>query len=163
MNKYGIENFHIELIEETSNPEEKEIYWIEYYRSFKYGYNATKGGDGKKYIDYDLVIITYNKTKSIKETAKILNIDQGQISKILKINNYTHEEIWENYLKNKRKPVNQYDLNDNYIKTFDSVHEAVREILRVDKAPGGAVSHITDVCKGKRKTAYKYKWKFVNT
>ena len=29
MRKYGIEHFHIELIEETQEPEEREIYWIE--------------------------------------------------------------------------------------------------------------------------------------
>ena len=59
MRKYGVEHFHIELVEETNSPEEREIYWIEQYGSFKYGYNATMGGDGKKYIDYDLVVATY--------------------------------------------------------------------------------------------------------
>ena len=29
---------------------EREKYWIEYYGSFKNGYNATLGGDGKAYI-----------------------------------------------------------------------------------------------------------------
>ena len=60
MRKYGIEHFHIELIEETDNPEEREIYWIEEKQSFKNGYNATLGGDGKKFIDYDLVLHTYS-------------------------------------------------------------------------------------------------------
>ena len=54
MRKYGINHFHIELLEETENPEEREKFWIEEKRSFKNGYNATLGGDGKKYIDYDL-------------------------------------------------------------------------------------------------------------
>ena len=58
MRKYGIENFHIELLEETDNPEERETYWIEQKQSFKNGYNATMGGDGRRYIDYDLVIAT---------------------------------------------------------------------------------------------------------
>ena len=60
MRKYGIEHFHIELIEETDNPEEREVFWIENKRSFKNGYNATKGGDGRPYLDYDLIISTYN-------------------------------------------------------------------------------------------------------
>ena len=50
MKKYGIENFFIEEVERLETPqqaEEREKYWIEYYGSFKYGYNATKGGDGK--------------------------------------------------------------------------------------------------------------------
>lgn len=59
MRKYGIEHFHIEQIEETDKPEEREIYWINFYNSYKNGYNATLGGDGKKYIDYDLVCKVY--------------------------------------------------------------------------------------------------------
>ena len=49
MNKYGIKHFKISLLEEcdSENAEEREIYWIEYYNSYKNGYNATKGGDGK--------------------------------------------------------------------------------------------------------------------
>lgn len=45
MKKYGIENFIIEQIEECSLSvvDEREKYWIEYFGSFKYGYNATKG------------------------------------------------------------------------------------------------------------------------
>jgi hypothetical protein len=62
MNKYGIDKFKIEQIEECDDSivNEREIYWIEYYQSFKYGYNATKGGDGKLYLDYDLICETYN-------------------------------------------------------------------------------------------------------
>ena len=73
MKKYGKENFHIELIEETNNPEDREKYWIEYFSSFKNGYNATLGGDGKPYLDYDLVIATYKELKNETETAKKLN------------------------------------------------------------------------------------------
>ena len=56
MRKYGIEHFHISLIEETNNPNEREKYWIEQKRTFKNGYNATKGGDGTAYLDYDVLI-----------------------------------------------------------------------------------------------------------
>lgn len=58
MNKYGIEHFLIEEIEECDYNvvNDREKYWIEYYSSFKYGYNATPGGDGVPYLDYDLII-----------------------------------------------------------------------------------------------------------
>ena len=79
MRKYGIENFEISLIEETDSPEEKEIYWIEQKRSFKNGYNATIGGDGRKYIDYDLVIATYQQLNSIIKTATALNISRDSV------------------------------------------------------------------------------------
>ena len=87
MRKYGVEHFHIELIEETDNPEEREIYWIEKKQSFKNGYNATIGGDGRKYIDYDLVVKTYQDLQNIKLVAKQLNHDESTISKILKEKN----------------------------------------------------------------------------
>ena len=46
--KYGVENFEWEVIEQCKKSEldEREIYWIEYYDSFNKGYNRTKGGDG---------------------------------------------------------------------------------------------------------------------
>ncbi len=48
-NKYGIDNFTFEVLEECSIEElsKKEIYYIDKYDSFgKNGYNATLGGDG---------------------------------------------------------------------------------------------------------------------
>lgn len=34
MRKYGVEHFHISLIEETDKPEERERYWIEFFSFF---------------------------------------------------------------------------------------------------------------------------------
>ena len=83
INKYGIENFSIETLEETENPEEREKYWIEYFGSFKNGYNATIGGDGKPYIDRDLVVATYNEVLNCREVARRLNISKDSVSNIL--------------------------------------------------------------------------------
>lgn len=47
LRKYGIENFTIEQIDSVTSRnelDEKEIYWIQYYNSFKDGYNSTRGG-----------------------------------------------------------------------------------------------------------------------
>ena len=43
MNKHGIENFHIELLEECDNNllDEREKYWINYYNSYHKGYNSS--------------------------------------------------------------------------------------------------------------------------
>ena len=50
MNKYGYNNFQVSKIEECNNAklDEREIYWIAYYKSNnkKYGYNMTAGGGG---------------------------------------------------------------------------------------------------------------------
>ena len=51
MLKYGIEHFMINVIEDNidnSILSEREQYWIKYYDSFKNGYNATIGGDGRR-------------------------------------------------------------------------------------------------------------------
>lgn len=48
-NKYGIENFTFEIIEEIEDEgllSEREKHWITYYNSFEKGYNMTLGGDG---------------------------------------------------------------------------------------------------------------------
>jgi len=48
--KYGINNFSFEIIEECEPEElnEKEEYWINYYDSYDNGYNQTSGGDGRR-------------------------------------------------------------------------------------------------------------------
>lgn len=51
--KYGVENFQVETLEECSvdKLDEREIFWIAKYDSFKHGYNATLGGTkGCKYF-----------------------------------------------------------------------------------------------------------------
>lgn len=86
MRKYGIENFKIEEIEECSDVivNEREIYWIEKLQTFKNGYNVTIGGDGKHYLDYDLICETYLEVKNLKETAKICGCCTDSVSNILK-------------------------------------------------------------------------------
>ena len=56
--KYGIENFTIELIDtcEVSEVAEREQYWISFYDTYKNGYNATLGGEGKSFYDHDLIL-----------------------------------------------------------------------------------------------------------
>ena len=46
--KYGIENFNFYIIEECEPDRlnEREIYWISYYDTFRFGYNMTSGGTG---------------------------------------------------------------------------------------------------------------------
>lgn len=91
MRKYGTEHFHIFLIEETDYPDERERYWIEYFSSFKNGYNATQGGDGKSYLDYNLIISTYVQCGSQEKTAELCNCCRDSVSRIVKMYNITPE------------------------------------------------------------------------
>lgn len=49
------------------------------------------------------------------------------------------------------------DKENNIIATFSSITEAGQSI-GVDKP-----AHISDVCFGKRETAYGYKWKYIES
>ena len=86
MNKYGVKNFSIEQIEECSPDvvNEREKYWIEYYNSFRNGYNATLGGDGASYLDYNLIYNTYKEVLSIAETARIIGCSEDSVKLVLK-------------------------------------------------------------------------------
>lgn len=167
MKKYGIENFIIEQIEECSENivDEREKYWIEYYGSFKYGYNATIGGDGKAYINRELAIKTYNEIKNIARTAKILKIDSGHLSKILKENNIKIPNNQEIAIQQFGKAIAMLDKkNEKVLQTFQSLTEAARYIKKQtgnQAQERGMAVHIRQVAQGKRKTAYDYKWKFI--
>lgn len=165
MRKYGIEHFHIELIEETDNPEEREVFWIENKRSFKNGYNATIGGDGKKYIDYDLVISTYKEVKNAVHVAEMLGIHPDSVYNILKANNisslYSSENSPNKELQG--KICGMFSTNDELLKSFSTIKDAARYIIQENISKDnikGISSHISQVCNGKRKSAYGYHWKF---
>ena len=55
--------------------------------------------------------------------------------------------------KGQKKQIAQYDLNNNLIKIYESITAA-------NKETGISISNISEVCKGKRKTAGKFKWKY---
>ena len=159
MNKYGIEHFFIEKLEECSIEESinREKYWIEYFNSFKYGYNATLGGDGKPYLDYNLIYQTYLQTQSMAATAKICNCCEDSVSFIVHLF-LTDENIKQINLNFKSKSVAMLDKNTlQILRTFNSASDAAR-FLHKDRSANG---HIIAVCKGKRKTAYGYHWKYI--
>ena len=164
MKKYGIEHFHIQCLEETDMPNEREVYWIEQKQSFKYGYNATLGGDGKRYLDYDLIYSAYQALGTIKETATKLNISPDTVSKVVKQKGLVKsaQEINKDRLS---KAVKMYNAATNeYIQSFSSLTEAaqfVKDCGHTDaKDLKGVAAHIRKCANGERKTAYHYIWKW---
>lgn len=156
MRKYGFEHFHIEQLEEVSldDASERERYWIEYYKSFHNGYNATMGGDGKNYVDYDELVDLYNDGYTIKEIKRITGRDTLTISKAVQNSGVTHEEIKEKGYKNKLRPVAKIDSNTNkVINVYESAATAERY--------NGNTRHILQSCSGRRKTCKGYKWEFI--
>ena len=88
MNKYGVDNFNIEILEETKDPAEREIFYIEYYETYKSGYNATKGGDGKSYVNEDYIIkLLYENDLNPTKVAKISGHDISTVKNTARNNN----------------------------------------------------------------------------
>ena len=158
MKKYGIENFKIEEIEKCNINivNEREKYWIEYYSSFKNGYNATKGGDGKAYADYDLIYSLWKENKNMLEIQNILGYSIDTIRIALENNNVTERERKERGIQSYSKSIAMLDKEtEEILNVFSSQEEALRFL---NKGSGG---HIAQVCKGKRKTAYGFKWRYI--
>ena len=161
MNKYGVENFHIETIEETSSPEERECFWIEHFQSFKKGYNATIGGDGKRYLDYDLIVSTYQELKNANEVAKKLGISIDSVYTAIHQNGiiFTSQEVNKEYYG---KTIKMFSKQGEYQQSFASLKDAARYLidnhLTKDGAISGITSHIRQCANGKRKTAYGFVW-----
>ena len=90
--KYGVENFSFEVIEECDAIElnDREIYWIDYYNSYRRGYNLTSGGQGAPNIkirlsaqdveDIYFLLLDYELTQN--EIAKKFNVSHQTISDI---------------------------------------------------------------------------------
>lgn len=167
MNKYGIDNFKIEQIEECNDDivNEREVYWIEYFGTFKNGYNATIGGDGKHYLDYDLICETYKQVQNTVKTAEICGCCVDSVRNILRerrIPVLSSQEILKAQLS---KMVNQFSLDNEYLRSFSSLSDAAQYLIdnKLTNCKKSTIrSHISEVCRGKRKTAAKFKWTFKN-
>ena len=151
MNKYGVDNFSIKVLEECS-PEkssEREIYWIEKLDTYHNGYNATLGGDGSHYLDYDKIVSTYKEVGSAQKTAQILGIATTTVFYIMRSYEIDTSKPTSTY-----KPVAKIDPN---------THEVIETYINVEEAEwaNGNSRHISDVCKGKRKTCKGYEWKYL--
>lgn len=156
MNKYGIENFQcIELLE-TDTPNEDEIFYIQKYDTYHNGYNETLGGDGASYLELpeEDICKFYLNSKCVNHTASHFGYDRHTIKKVLYKHNIPLFNFSETMTKVHSQAVAQIDPETNeIIKIFSSVAEA-------ERATGNS-KHIGSVCKGKRKTAKGFKWKYV--
>ena len=166
MNKYGLEAFTIEQVEECSDEilNERETYWIEYYGSFKNGYNATRGGDGKPFIDYDLVVVNYQCLQNIEAVAKLMNIHRDSVSKILTLRKVPIKSSQEIAREQTGKIVQMFDKKTgSFIQSFATTSDAARWLIDNEYSHCKLTTiryHITEVCMGKRKSAAGFVWKY---
>ena len=160
MNKYGIENFSIYLLEEVDIQDlsNREIYWINQMDTYHNGYNATLGGDGKILYDYSLFVEEYKNGMLIKEIAEKYGCDTHPIETALKLQNIDGKL---NALNKQRHKVAQYSLDNEYIQSFDSIRDAARFLI--SRGHNGKITSIATnigrVVKGTRYSCEGYIWK----
>ena len=150
--KYGSKVFTFEVLEETSNPNERETFFIAHYNTYKEGYNATLGGDGKSYITNQQEIVNYylEHKPFIKELAEKFNICTDTAVKILKQFNIEY-----NIKARHSKTILQKDKNGNLINEFESAREAAKSLGNIKLN-----SHIVQCCNGTRKSIHGFKWEY---
>jgi len=181
LNKYGFENHKFEEIEYCSIEQlnKRETYWKQYYIDqlgwenmlFCELYDRTKGGfrseetklkisksnKGRKYSEEHKRKISlskkgckvWSKDKKFSEEHK-LKISQN--TKGVKKNNI-------NYIENKNscKRIKQYDLNNNFIKEWNSIVEAANYYKILPESIGNCCRRNKNILKSK--TNNNYKWK----
>lgn len=167
--KYGVENFSFEVLEEcdTSLLDEKEVYYINLYNSYKEGYNATLGGQGKGFqrkINPEIIYRLWDEGKTIKEIQDYCSKFIGHTAiynYLSQYDNYSPQESHQRgaikYLGNKKRNkkisniIYQYNLWGNYINTYNSLAEA-------EKITGINADLIGRVINGRQKQAGGYQW-----
>ena len=159
-NKYGIDNFQIEKIEEVENDDiacERENYWIEQLRTYIgfedcNGYNATLGGDSRRLYDYKELANAYLELGTIAAVIQKYNCDWKTVNLACKENNI---EIINKPNKKTIKRISPTGEEKIYSSTIDASHDIP------NKEPETARKNISRAL-NKGSTAYGYKWFYLD-
>ena len=149
LRKYGLENWVYCVLEENiprENLDMKEAYWIEYYDSYYNGHNMTTGGNTNS-------IVSIETRKKLSESHKGRLHTEETKKKISESNKGKHN-YWTGKPGAHRRKVKKYDLNGNYIQTYISIKEAIRQ--------NPQCRSIYTVCRGKMKQSGGFVWKYAS-
>lgn len=162
--KYGVNHFRFEIIEETCNPEEREIYWIDRLNSCTKGYNVSKGGDGKLLYDHDLILNRLKVHPYPCDVALEFGCCPDTVRSIAKQNGIdVKHKAREVIREQESKRISAYTKTGDVIQTFSSTADAARWCFENKKCKtqnSGVRAHISEAANGKRKTAYTYVWRY---
>lgn len=155
--KYGFENFSIEILEECSNElvNKREVFWIKKLDSYESGYNATLGGDGALKGNHEEVFNLFESGANTHQIKEKTGYSLWHIVKILKLQGVSPKEISDRRVDSLKKQVVKIDkYTDEVLEIFPSVIAAQKSLNK------SSAWHITEVCQGKRKSAFGYKWEY---
>ena len=169
LRKYGKDGFIWEVIEEVDNDKlnEREIYWISYYNSYKQGYNSTTGGDLPPRNDIKIICLETNIVySSCAEAGRQTNINKAHIAECVrgeKSRVSTGGYHWmslEDY--NKFGPIFKQTENELNSKSVKCIETGIvyNSILEASKATGVSRQTIHRCCEGITKNPKKYHWRY---
>lgn len=107
--KYGPENFSVKILEDNLSEEqlnEKEIYWINYYKTYwkdnNHGYNMTRGGESRRLLSIDDQQLKkmWDEGKSTPEISQYFNCCQASIRLRLFSLEITAQDLCERRIEN---------------------------------------------------------------
>ena len=188
LNRVYSEKFHDKRKNYINTTLQLEMHWLSYFAEHIIeidGYDEEKFLNGELELDKDIKSNGQNKEYSIENcmlVSKSENVKQsnktmdytylndrigyhhteetkkkiGEANKCEKhymYGKHLSESVKQKMSAAKKKPVAQYDKNENLIKIWDCMKQASEE-LRINN------SHISDCCRGKRKSAGGFIWKY---
>ena len=117
------------------------------------------GGKSRMFSVHRLVCQAFHENPDNKPQVNHINEDKTDNRAInlewcTRRENINHGSRNERVAKAQSKPVGQYTLDGDLVKAWQSTNE-------VERQTGFSCGHISEVANGKRKTAYGFRWKYV--
>lgn len=135
MNKYGINSFSIEQIEECESErlDEREKYWISRFDSYSNGYNMTIGGEGTCLVCISKIRELWDKGAAIADISRETGYATTTILQYLEdYKGFSHKEAINRGVtlssKAKEKTIYVYDQNGKQVEKFTSAENASERI-----------------------------------
>jgi group I intron endonuclease len=161
---YGPEAFKWEQVDYATTIDElaeKEKAYILKYNSKEGGYNLSVGGDVQKSVyQYNISTgVLVNKFSNLTDAGATVNLTKQDLSKVcLSVNKVSNGFVWSysstfpiHINDNRRKVVQQFSLEGEFINEFKSVSEA-------SKLTGCNKTSIAKVCRKERNQCGSFKW-----
>lgn len=152
--KYGINKFSVTKIEKIENNKlnEREQFWIAYYKSYGEGYNMNIGGDAiQPSIDTNKILQRKKDGATNESLSKEFAISKTTVANILHRSGINRNESAKLSTSSRMKKIIQYNKDGKEIARYSSVSEAARQV-------DGHSGNIVQALKHKIITAYGYIW-----
>lgn len=153
--KYGFNFFTPEILRDGLILKEAcklEREYIKKYDTVRNGYNTTWGGEGCQKCDYDLIVNLWYEGNGIKEIKELTGYGRKGIEAALNAAGIAGiDRIKRQAGQYHIKSVYQYDLEGNFVQSYDSLSEAGRAV-------GVPHANIIKCLQGSRQTAGGFQW-----